>query len=141
VRPARLLNAARRAASSADALIVEGVGGLLVPLSPSYLVRDFAVDLGLPLLIVARPGLGTINHSLLSIEAARAADLDVVGVVLTPWPEEPGEIERSNLETIARVGRVPVHTLGEVYTGPPISPVGEMPLDEWLGDRAQPAAA
>jgi dethiobiotin synthetase len=141
VRPARLLNAARRAASSADALIVEGVGGLLVPLSPSYLVRDFAVDLGLPLLIVARPGLGTINHSLLSIEAARAADLDVVGVVLTPWPEEPGEIERSNLETIARLGRVAVHTLGEVYTGPPISSVGDLPLDEWLGDRAQPAAA
>jgi dethiobiotin synthetase len=141
VRPGRLLNAARRAAASADALIVEGVGGLLVPLSSSYLVRDFAVDLGLPLLIVARPGLGTINHTLLSIEAARAADLDVAGVVLTPWPEEPGEIERSNLETIARLGRVAMHTLGEVYTGPPISSVGDLPLDEWLGRRPSQSAA
>jgi dethiobiotin synthetase len=142
VQPGRLLNAARRAAAGTDSLIVEGVGGLLVPLSAGYLVRDFAADLGLPLLIVARPGLGTINHSLLTIEAARAADLDIAGVVLTPWPEEPGDMERSNLETIARLGRIPVHTLGEVYTGPPVSSVGDLPLEEWLGRRAsQPAAA
>jgi dethiobiotin synthetase len=142
VQPGRLLNEARRAGAGADALIVEGVGGLMVPLSAGYLVRDFAADLGLPLLIVARPGLGTINHSLLSLEAARAANLDVAGVVLTPWPEEPGDIERSNLETIARLGRIAVHTLGEVYTGPPVSSVGDLPLDEWLGRSArQPAAA
>jgi dethiobiotin synthetase len=143
VQPGRLLNAARRAAAGTDALIVEGVGGLMVPLSAGYLVRDFAVDLGLPLLIVARPGLGTINHSLLSLEAARAANLDVAGVVLTPWPEEPGDVERSNLETISRLGRIPVHTLGEVYTGPPVSSVGGLPLEEWLGRKrtAQPAAA
>ena len=51
----------------------EGVGGLMVPLTPGYLVRDLAVDLGLPLVIAARTGLGTINHTLLTIEAARAA--------------------------------------------------------------------
>ena len=140
VQPGRLLHAARHAAAGADAVIVEGVGGLMVPLSAGYLVRDFAADLGLPLLIVARPGLGTINHSLLSLEAARAANLDVAGVVLTPWPEEPGDMERSNRETIARLGRVPVHTLGEVYTGPPVSSVGDLPLDEWLGRRHAAAA-
>jgi dethiobiotin synthetase len=143
VRPERILAAARRAAAKADALIVEGVGGLMVPLSSSYLVRDFAVDLGLPLVLVARPGLGTINHSLLSLEAARAVGLDVTAVVLTPWPEEPGDVERSNLETIATLGQAPVHTLGEVYTGPPISSVGDLPLDEWIGSRpvSEPAAA
>jgi dethiobiotin synthetase len=140
VQPGRLLNAARRAGAGADALIVEGVGGLMVPLSAGYLVRDLAVDLGLPLLIVARPGLGTINHTLLSLEAAHAANLDVAAVVLSPWPEEPGDMERSNLETIARLGRVPVHTLGEVYTGPPVSSVGGLPLDEWLGTRHAAAA-
>jgi hypothetical protein len=62
-------------------------------------------------------------------------------VVLTPWPEEPGDVERSNLETIARLGRVPVHTLGEVYTGPPVSSVGGLPLEAWLSRRAQSAAA
>ena len=89
-RAARLLAAARTAAAAADTLVCEGVGGLLVPSdSPRYLVRDLAVDLALPLVIAASPGLGTINHTLLTIEAARAAGLDVAAVVLTPWPEQP----------------------------------------------------
>ena len=77
IDPARLLAAARAAAAGADALVCEGVGGLLVPLTPRYLVRDLAVDLGLPLVVAASPGLGTINHTLLTIEAARAAGLEV----------------------------------------------------------------
>ena len=64
------------------------------PLAPDYLVRDLAVDLGLPLVIAASPGLGTINHTLLTIEAARAAGLEVAAVVLTPWPEEPSRDRR-----------------------------------------------
>lgn len=118
----RLLSGARGAAEGSDALICEGVGGLLVPLgrvsgpigqkrARAYLVRDFAVDLGLPVAIAASPGLGAINHTLLTIEAARAASLDVAAVVLTPWPEEPSAIERSNRETIAALGEVEVETL------------------------------
>ncbi len=111
IDPRWLLAAARAAADGVDALICEGVGGLLVPLSPDYLVRDFATDLGLPLVIAAPPGLGTINHTLLTIEAARAAGLEVAAVVLTPWPAEPLAIERSNRETIAALGEVEVETL------------------------------
>jgi dethiobiotin synthetase len=111
IEPARLVAAARAAAANADLLVCEGVGGLLVPLSPGYLVRDLAADLALPLVIAASPGLGTINHTLLTIEAARAADLDVAAVVLTPWPDEPGRIERSNRETIEALGEVTVETL------------------------------
>ena len=85
-------------------LVAEGVGGLLVPLSGNYLVRDLAADLGMPVVIAARPGLGTISHTLMTIECARAAGLEVAGVVLTPWPAQPGEMERSNRETIARLG-------------------------------------
>ena len=59
-------------------------------------MRDLAVALGLPVLIAAAPGLGTINHTLLTLDAARAAGLDVRAVVLTPWPEQPSELERSN---------------------------------------------
>lgn len=110
----RLLDAARAAASGADALVCEGVGGLLVPLAPDYLVRDFAVDLGLPLVIAASPGLGTINHTLLTLEAARAAGLEVARIVLTPWPAEPSPIERSNRETIAAIGGVEVETLARL---------------------------
>ena len=106
-----LLAAARAAGDGAEALVCEGVGGLLVPLAPGYLVRDFAVDLGLPLAIAAGPGLGTINHTLLTIEAARAAGLEVAVVVLTPWPRSPSPIEESNRETIASLGEVRVETL------------------------------
>jgi dethiobiotin synthetase len=137
----KILAAARRAAATADVLVAEGVGGLMVPLSPHYLVRDFAVDLGLPLVIAARPGLGTINHSLLTLASAREAGLEVAAVVLTPWPEQPSDMERSNLETIASLGRIPVHTLGELYTGPPISGVGDLPLDDWLSRPAYRSAA
>jgi dethiobiotin synthetase len=111
IEAARLVAAAGAAAAGADALVCEGVGGLLVPLCRDYLVRDLAVELALPLVIAARPGLGTINHSLLTIEAARAAGLTIRAVVLTPWTEDPTAIERSNRETIAALGDVAVKTL------------------------------
>jgi dethiobiotin synthetase len=91
--------------------IVEGVGGLLVPLTEDYTVRDLAAQLGLPLLIAARPGLGTISHTLLTLHAARDVGLAVHAVVLTPWPAEPSVMERSNRETIARLGDIEVEVL------------------------------
>jgi dethiobiotin synthetase len=121
IEPARLLAAARTAAARADALVCEGVGGLLVPLSPGYLVRDFAADLGLPVVIAAAPGLGTINHTLLTIEAARAAGLEVSVVVLTPWPDTPSPIEESNRETIAELGGFEVATLPPLDLSSPSS--------------------
>lgn len=119
IDPKRLVAAARAAQASADALVCEGVGGLLVPLSPNYLVRDFAVELGLPLVIAASPGLGTINHTLLTIESARAASVEVAAVVLTPWPDQPGGIEQSNRETIQALGKVTVETLPPLDLGAP----------------------
>ncbi|MGO9489813.1 MAG: dethiobiotin synthase [Solirubrobacteraceae bacterium] len=97
-----------------EILVVEGVGGLMVPLSGRFLVRDLAARIGLPLLIAARPGLGTISHTLLTLEAARAGGLQVAAVVLTPWPEAPGVLERSNLATIERLGGVEVSVLGTI---------------------------
>jgi dethiobiotin synthetase len=111
IEPARLRRAAAAAADGADLLVVEGVGGFLVPLASGYLVRDLAIELRLPVAIAASPGLGTINHTLLTIESVRAAGLEPSLVVLTPWPDDPGEIERSNRETIAAVGRIEVATL------------------------------
>jgi dethiobiotin synthetase len=119
IDPTRLVDAARAAAAGADALVCEGVGGLLVPLSPNYLVRDLAVELALPLVIAAPPGLGTINHTLLTIEAGRAAGLTIKAVVLTPWPGEPSPIEQSNRETIQALGGVPVETLPPLDLGAP----------------------
>ncbi len=111
IDPARLRQVAQEAADGADVVVCEGVGGFLVPLTLSYLVRDLARDLGLPVVIAARPGLGTINHSLLTIESVRSAGLEVAAVVLTPWPYRPTEVERSNREAIARLGDVAVEVL------------------------------
>jgi dethiobiotin synthetase len=113
--PAALVAAAR--GLRADVVVAEGVGGLLVPLTLGYMVRDLALDLGWPVVVAARPGLGTINHSLLTVEAARAAGLDVRAVVLTPWPAQPSVMQRSNLDAIARLGGVEVATLVEVGLG------------------------
>jgi dethiobiotin synthetase len=139
IDPAALVARARAAAMAAagkeQTLIVEGVGGLLVPLADELTVRDLAVALGLPVLIAAGPGLGTINHTLLTLDAARAAGLDVCAVVLTPWPEQPSKLEQSNRATIARLGNVEVVGLGPVAspTVADLARAGDaLPWREWL---------
>ena len=130
-----LLEHAHAAARNADVVVVEGVGGLLVPISDAYSVRDLASDLGLAVVVAARPALGTINHTLLTLEAARTAGLDVRAVVVTPWPEDPTEMERSNRETIARIGDVEVATLPPVARPHPAdlaAAARDLPLGRWL---------
>jgi dethiobiotin synthetase len=126
---------ARVSAIRADAVIVEGVGGLLVPLAPGWDIRRFAVELSLPLVIAARPGLGTINHTLLTLEAARSVGLDVRAVVLTPWPDLPSVLEESNRQTIEQVGGVRVATLGlvEPLSADRLAHAGaRLPVDDWI---------
>ena len=134
IDPAELL-AHARAASSDTTLIVEGVGGLLVPLCDDWTVCDLAAALALPLIIAARPGLGTINHTLLTVQAARSAQLDVCAVVLTPWPAQPDEVERSNRKTIERLGAVEVATL-EPLSAPSTAELARtgatLPWRRWL---------
>jgi dethiobiotin synthetase len=128
IEPARILAAAR----AHELLVCEGVGGLMVPITPGYLVRDLAVDLGLRVVIAARTGLGTINHTLLTIEAARVAGLSVAGVVMTPWPSEPEPIERSNRETVVRLAGVPVNGLPPTDPDSLASAGACLPLSDWL---------
>jgi dethiobiotin synthetase len=134
IEPAALLARAREAAAGADQVVVEGVGGLMTPLADGFTVCDFAAELGLPTLIAARPGLGTVNHSLLTLAAARAAGLTVRAIVITPWPEQPSVLERSNRETIARMGGVEVAGLhhSEIRT-PDLARAGSLlPWRAWL---------
>ncbi len=111
IEPERLLDAAKRAGAGADYLVCEGVGGLLVPLAPGYLVRDLVCDLGLPVVVAASAGLGTINHTLLTLEAAHSAGLEVAMVVLTPWPDDPDPVQASNRETLEELGGATLTTL------------------------------
>ncbi len=135
IEPAALVASARAAAGGAEILVIEGVGGLLVPLTLGFLVRDLAREVGLPLVVAARPGLGTINHTLLTVEAARAVGLKVVGVVLTRWPDAPSTMERSNHDTIERLAGVEVSTLPRLTRADPelLAAAGAgLPLDTWL---------
>jgi dethiobiotin synthetase len=133
--PALLRGAFDARAAEAETVIVEGVGGLLVPLARDYLVRDLALDLGLPLVVAASPGLGTINHTLLTLESARAAGLRVAGVVLTPWPDRPSAMEDDNRAMIARLGSVEVAILSSLPRSDPslLAAAGaSLPLERWL---------
>jgi len=146
IDPSRLVRAARAAGAEADALVVEGVGGLMVPLTASYLIRDLAAELALAVLVVARPGLGTINHTLLTVEAARAAGLTLAGVIMTPWPARPGPLEASNRETVERIASVPVSILPHTSRNLLAAAGDTLPLDAWLdapvgGGRPVPALA
>jgi dethiobiotin synthetase len=128
IEPAELVASAR----AHELVVCEGVGGLLVPITPGYLVRDLAVDLGLPLVVAARPGLGTINHTLLTVEAARAAGLRVAGVVMTPWPDEPSSMERSNRAIVERLGDVQVVDLKRTTPDGLAEAGASLPIEDWL---------
>jgi dethiobiotin synthetase len=116
-------------------LIVEGIGGLLVPLAGGWDVRRLAGELGFGVVIAARPGLGTINHTLLTLEAARSGGLDLRAVVLTPWPPAPDAIARSNRATIERLGAIEVATLpalGELSEQALALAGAALPYEAWL---------
>jgi len=83
-----IFDAYRRIIADADVVVVEGVGGLLCPISDEFWVAHLARLTALPLVVVARAGLGTINHTLLTLHAARSAELYVAGVVVNRYPPD-----------------------------------------------------
>lgn len=103
----RIVASAQWLMRSYDALVVEGAGGVWVPLNECETLLDLMAQLALPVLIAARPGLGTINHTLLTIQAVRQAGLTVAGVVFVhTQPGEPTPIEVENRKAIAHYGKV-----------------------------------
>ncbi|MFH7320042.1 dethiobiotin synthase [Desulfurivibrio sp. D14AmB] len=109
VETERLRSLFHQARAGCELLVVEGVGGLLVPLNRQKLLADLVTELALPVLLVARSGLGTINHTLLSLEAMRSRKLALAGVVFSDEAEDlPAVIVEDNMRTIAELGRVSV---------------------------------
>jgi dethiobiotin synthetase len=105
------LEAIRRAmptADEADLLLVEGAGGLLVPYTDELLAADLVHSLRLPLLIVARASLGTINHTLLTVFEARRRGLEIAGVILNRVVAARGPDEDDNASEIERLGDVKI---------------------------------
>ncbi|MCK5675497.1 MAG: dethiobiotin synthase [Verrucomicrobia bacterium] len=106
---AEIVIAARTLAAEYEFIVAEGAGGIMVPLNRRESMLDLMQALKCPILLTARPGLGTINHTLLSIRALRSDGLDIAGVVfVASTPDEPGFIEDDNVATIEHFGKVPV---------------------------------
>jgi dethiobiotin synthetase len=105
----KILSAYTELKSRYEIVIVEGAGGLLVPILNNYLMIDLIKDLGLPILIVAKPSLGTINHTLLTIRQAQSQRIHVIGVVINAFKEDKaGVVERTNPQIIENLSKVPI---------------------------------
>ncbi len=118
VTPATVAAAAGDLATEHDLVLVEGAGGLLVRFDDrGATLADVAAELGAPVLVVAAAGLGTLNHSALTVEALRSRGLSCVGVVIGCWPAEPDLADRCNLADLPAITGVGL--LGAVPAGAP----------------------
>ncbi len=118
---ARVRRTFRRLASHHQTVVVEGAGGLLVPTTDDASMADLAADLGLPLVVVARAALGTINHTLLTLSEAQRRRLTVAGVVISHAGGPLSDADEANLGYLRE--RLGSQILGEV---PPLAE-GEQP--------------
>ena len=85
--------------------LVEGAGGLLVEVGAGGVtLRDLALDLAAPVLVVVKPGLGTLNHTALTLEALSGHGISCAGLVIGAWPADPGPVESSNWDALAALG-------------------------------------
>ena len=98
-----IVAAARELRGEAGAILVEGSGGLLVPINDRETFADLALALDLPIAIVARPGLGTLNHTALTVEVARARGIALAGVIVCGTSADPDVAERTNLTELRRI--------------------------------------
>ncbi|HDZ76713.1 MAG TPA: dethiobiotin synthase [Candidatus Omnitrophica bacterium] len=97
-------------------MVVEGAGGLIVPITARYRICDLIVDFKLPIVIVARLGLGTINHTLLSVEYARSKGIKIAGIIFNNLSRRIGASEKMNPRIIKNLSGVPI--LGRVGYSP-----------------------
>ena len=102
--PAKIINSFKALKKLHDFVIVEGAGGVLTPFSWQYSMLDLMKALSLPVILIARPGLGTINHTLLALRELRRAKLEIIGIVLNySTKAKKGIIETSNKTAIERL--------------------------------------
>jgi dethiobiotin synthetase len=108
VDPQTVLDRLRAVAARHDVVLVEGAGGLLVPVGDDWTIADLAAWLGLPLIVVARTGLGTVNHTLLTLAVARDRGLQPLGVVLNGASDDGDVSPDTNPDLIEAFGEIPV---------------------------------
>ena len=103
----QILDAVRAVDRAGTLTLVEGAGGLLVEIAAGGVtLRDLAVELGAPAVVVCEPGLGTLNHTALTVEALERRGVACAGLVIGSWPAQPGAAETYNRGTLARLAPV-----------------------------------
>jgi dethiobiotin synthetase len=123
IDPSRLVAVFRENAAQCDYMLVEGAGGLLVPLVGRYTFAELARDLDLPLLLVVGSKLGALNHTLLTLQCAQAHALPVIGYIVNHTSPETDEATQTNVQTLAQLTDVPC--------------VGVLPFTRLTGDVEQ----
>ena len=109
IDPEIILKRFRELQSKHSIMLVEGIGGLMVPITQSYNVSNLALQIGLPLIIVSRAQIGTLNHTLLTINAAQQHGLKIKGVILNPAHEGESEaIEAEQGKLLKELSDVPI---------------------------------
>lgn len=126
-----LVEEGRRRMSQANYLIVEGAGGLAVPLTGHKLIGHLAQELDLPVVLIARTGLGTVNHTLLTLSYAKMLGVRVAGVILNGYKDRLDRSLHENVLMIEQFGEVPV--IGKL----PWFPCDANELVEWINWREQ----
>ena len=127
----QVVEAVRRRAGPGEFLLVEGVGGLLCPLTEEDTIADLADAVGLPLLVVARRALGTLNHTLLTLEAAARRGLTVVGVVIVETTRPEGLAEGTNIEELRRRIAPPILAVVPFQPNRPVDAVPALAAVDW----------
>jgi dethiobiotin synthetase len=104
----RIRDAFDRLAARYEFMIVEGAGGLMVPLAGGLMVADLIARLALPVLVIARPDLGTVNHTVLTCYAAKQLGIELKGVVINNFPETPDRAAESAPHLIDSLAGAPL---------------------------------
>lgn len=116
IEPDKIVSACGKLSRRHDFMIVEGAGGIMVPLRGTYTFLDLAQELAIPALVVARPGLGTINHTLLTIAALKRRRLMISGIVINHAVKQNSSLaEKTNPEVIQRISGLKI--LGTIPFG------------------------
>lgn len=128
-----MAQAVQRRSEGGNWLLVEGIGGLLCPLTERETVADLAALLGLPLIVVVRRTLGTLNHTLLTLEVAQGRGLPVAGLVINETTPSQGLAEQTVAEELARRVTVPILAQVSYQAGTEDRMASELTAVDWWG--------
>jgi len=123
IEPAKIISAYKNITMNEplDVLLVEGAGGVYVPLTKNYTMIELMTELGIPVILVTLASLGTINHTMLTIEALQKRNIKIAGLIFNMLPVFPGVIEKDNIDSIAELSGLPViSAISETFVGTPI---------------------